>query len=352
MGSPYRKIAAGALSLLPLLAVSGEEAHDYAPFLAAARDAFSGAEPDNHFQDALAGKYYNIEIDVVRGGSGKLYETPAYLAGKEPLYAAKSCAPNSPRRDLFKYFDDLAARITQNQGSAHGDGKNFVLVLDVKEGDPGDMRPMAESLAAILNSRPDIHSSGNTTSGAFEEKAVTIWLAGSEKFKESYFAHANQSGGQLRAFRDKDHCAQCPRFTDVSHYFREDASLYHRFYSLHWSHVESGFAGQEEGKWLLMDRRRMESLLILADFRGYQLRFYPLDQAHFTGGPLAAKRRWYRFITANNRLKNKSFLAVENPSDLPPFLQEAASGLPKVFQPIQQKPPENEENTDTSESQP
>ncbi len=133
--------------------------------------------------DALDHRFGSVEADVQFDG-GQILVThggPPYVGTLQGLY-----------------LDPLAARVTQNGGSVHGDGLPFFLWIDLKGSQPG----MDDALVALLAGYPML--------SAFDEDGgtpgpVTLVLTGNGAMKDKLVARP----APRRYVRDGDH------FTDM-----------------------------------------------------------------------------------------------------------------------------------------
>lgn len=232
--------------------------------------------PDTVFTEALDLGFANIELDVVL--------TDARLEVRH------DCDSHMPTRPLERYLDDFAARIAEHDGSVHGDGREFVLTIDVKDCDDVAQRRIAARLDDLFRSyRPLLNPVGGTG------HAITICLTGDDDAKGAYQRRVRDRRGELLARADRVIGGDHPILDDPRSYITEDASAYRCFLAIHWRHVEPGFDG-DEGPWTTDDAARLAALLAAATERGYRVRFYALngaaDSYRFAGGPDAARERW------------------------------------------------------------
>ncbi|MFS0722843.1 hypothetical protein [Paenibacillus sp. 1P07SE] len=116
-------------------------------------------------------------------------------------------------------------------------------------------------------------------SGSFTEQAITVCLSGSDGLKDAYFAFISETTGKLSAFKDQVHSVTGSRHAQVSDYFPREADIYHRFYAIHWKHIESGFDLLMPGNWSQEEEQRLEAMMRDATQKGYTLRFYSLNGA-------------------------------------------------------------------------
>lgn len=232
--------------------------------------------PDTVFTEALDLGFANIELDVV------LTETR--------LEVRHDCDSHTPTRPLDRYLDDLAARIAEHGGSVHGDGREFVLTIDLKDCDDVAHRRIAARLDDLFQAyHPLLNPIGAT------DHPVTICLTGDENAKDAYERRVRERNGELLARADRVIGGNHPILDDPRAYITDRATPYHGFLAIHWRHVEPGFDG-DEGPWTTADLARLEALLGSATEHGYRVRFYTLngtaDSYRFAGGPDAARERW------------------------------------------------------------
>jgi hypothetical protein len=312
--------AATAISILPLWAVASEQGD--ISLSKAAHNAYDEGDPDTPdavFQEALDLKFYNVELDVMVDINHTTYlppDHPDYLQGKVRLYIKHDCVPNPDTRDLYKYFEDLAAMVMTNEGSVYGDGQNFILTIDVKTCNSPDYMDVAESLDALFDHHSGILSRATIgDAGSFNEQAITVCLTGADEAKDAYYNLVNGGNKTLRAFKDKVVGGGDAYQNNVEDYFNGVADEYHRFYAMHWKHVEDGFPSGE-GNWSQEDQDRLELLLPTASAKGFRIRFYALNGSpgyyQFDGGLGDAAQRWVQFVGANEGLTLRHFVATDD----------------------------------------
>ena len=288
----------------------------------AAHNAYDEGDPDTPdavFQEALDLKFYNVELDIMVDISHTTYlppDHPDYLQGKVRLYVKHDCAPDPRTRDLYKYFEDLAAMVTANSDSVYGDGRNVILYIDVKPCNSLDYMDVAESLDALFDNYQGMLSYSTIgDAGSFSEQAVTVVLTSGDEVKDAYYNLINGGDKTLRAFKDRVVGGGDAYQNNVEDYFSGEADEYHRFYAMHWKHVEDGFPGGE-GSWSQEDQDRLESLLSIASSKGFRIRFYALNGSpgsyQFDGGLGDAAQRWVQFVGANEGLNLRHFVATDD----------------------------------------
>lgn len=246
---------------------------------AAAHNAYDEGHPgtpDAVFTEALDLAFANVELDIV--------------LADDCLEVRHDCDSHMPTRPLDRYLDDLAARIAEHGGSVHGDGREFVLTIDVKDCNDVAHRRIAALLDDLFQSyRPLLNPIGAT------DHPITICLTGDDDAKDAYQRRVRDRHGELLARADRVIGGGHPILDDPRAYITDRATPYRCFLAIHWRHVEPGFDG-DEGPWTDDDATRLAALLAAATEHGYRVRFYTLngtaDSYRFAGGPDAARERW------------------------------------------------------------
>jgi hypothetical protein len=290
--------------------------------LKAAHNAYDEGDPDTLdtvFQEALDLEFYNVELDVMVDITHTTYvplDHPDYLQGKVRLYVKHDCVPDPGTRDLYKYFEDIAAMVAANNNSVYGDGRNVVLNIDVKPCNSLDYMDVVESLDALFDHYQDMLSYVTIgDAGSFNEQAVTMVLTSGDEPKDAYYNLINGGDKTLRAFKDRVVGGGDAYQNNVEDYFSGEADEYHRFYAMHWKHVEDGFPGSE-GNWSQEDQDRLELLLSTASNKGFRIRFYALNGSpgsyQFGGGLGDAAQRWVQFVGANEGSILRHFVATDD----------------------------------------
>lgn len=288
----------------------------------AAHNAYDEGEPDTPdtvFQEALDFKFYNVELDIMVDISHTTYlppDYPDYLQDKVRLYVKHDCASAPGTRHLYKYFEDLSAMVVTNNGSVYVDGRNFILTIDVKTCNSPDYTEVAESLDALFDHYQSVLSHATIgDTGSFKEQGVTACLTGANDAKDAYYNLVDGGDKILRAFKDKVVGGGDAYQNNVEDYFIGEADEYHRFYAMHWKHIEDGFPGGE-GSWSQEDQDRLETLLSIASSKGFRFRFYALNGSpgsyQFSGGLGDAAQRWVQFVGANEGLTLRHFIATDD----------------------------------------
>jgi len=114
--------------------------------------------------DALDLGFESVEADVYLDGTdlGVSHSGPPFVGSLKALY-----------------LDPLAARVTQNGGSVHGDGKPFFLWIDLKDG----RQALQDALAAQLDAVPVLTRFDDA--GEAAPGAVTVILTGNAGAKKA-----------------------------------------------------------------------------------------------------------------------------------------------------------------------
>lgn len=285
-------------------------------------DTYDESDPDQKFLDALALKFYNVELDIMVDTDHSTYsgaQYPDYLQGQVKLYVKHDAASWPNTRHLYQYFEDIAEQVARNSGSVHGDGKSIIINLDMKTANRPDYSEVSSSLQAIFEHYGDMLSySLLEDHQSFNEGVITVCLSGAEELKNTYYDHIASSTKKLFAFRDKVYSVTDSRFSNVADYFPKEADNYHRFYAVHWKHIESGFDLLMPGNWSHEEEKRLEEMMALASQKGYTLRFYSLNgnegawHYKFPNGDGEAAQRWTQFAYANDKLGTRHFVSTDS----------------------------------------
>jgi len=317
-----RIITALALAILILHFWAGASQGEDISLLKAAHNAYDEGDPDTPdtvFQEALDLKFYNVELDIMVDMTHTTYlapDHPDYLQGQVRLYVRHDCMPDPGTRDLYKYFEDLAVMVKANGSSVYGDGHNIIITIDVKTCNYPDYKDIAESLDALFDHHSGILSRAMIGKDeSFNEQDITVCMTGADAAKDAYYNLVNVSDKALHAFKDMVAGGGNPYQDKVEDYFSGVADEYHRFFAMHWKHVEDGFPGGE-GNWSQEDQDRLELLLSIASNKGFRIRFYALNGSpgsyQFNGGFDDAAQRWVQFVRANEELSLRHFIATDD----------------------------------------
>lgn len=285
-------------------------------------DTYDESDPDQKFRAALDLKFYNMELDIMVDSGRSTYSGasyPDYLQGKVKLYVKHDAAANPNTRNLYQYFEDVAAQTARNGGSVHGDGKSIIINLDMKTANSPNYQAVADSLQTIFKKYEPYISYGTVGNpNSFTEKAVTVCLSGADELKDAYFTYISGSTNKLLAFKDEVYSVTDSRYGNVADYFPQTADIYHRFYAVHWKHIESGFDLLLPGNWSQEEEQRLKDMMTLATQKGYTLRFYSLDgtdgvtQYKFPGGDGEAAQRWTQIAYMNQKLGTRHFVSTNS----------------------------------------
>lgn len=285
-------------------------------------DTYNESDPDQKFRDALNLKFYNVELDIMVDTNHTTYsgsQYPDYLQGKVRLYVKHDAAAWPNTRDLYKYFEDVAAQIDSNGGSVHGDGKSIIINLDMKTANSPNYAAVSSSLQALFEHYGEQMSYGYIgDSDSFNEGAITVVLSGAEEMKTAYFNYVSGSTGKLLAFKDEVYSITDSRYGNVADYFPQEADIYHRFYAVHWKHIESGFDLLMPGNWSQEEEQRLQDMITIATQKGYTLRFYSLNgnegawHYKFPNGDGEAAQRWTQFAYVNHKLGTQHFVSTDS----------------------------------------
>ncbi|WP_018753593.1 hypothetical protein [Paenibacillus sanguinis] len=310
----WSPISAGVTAAAPLSINS----NSYKAF----HDTYDEQDPDQKFLHALDTSFYNVELDIMVDSSHSTYsgsQYPDYLQGQVKLYVKHDAAAQPNTRNLYQYFEEVVAQIERNGGSLHGDGQSIVINLDMKPANNPDYVQIARSLQAMLEHYGALMTFGNVgDAGSFTERAITVCLSGSEGLKSAYFDYISGTTGKLLAFKDEVYSLTDGRRENPADYFPNDADIYHRFYAIHWKHIESGFDLLTPGNWAQDEEERLEEMLRIATDKGYTLRFYSLNgnegawHYKFPGGDGDAAQRWTQFAYMNHKLGTRHFVSTDS----------------------------------------
>lgn len=152
------------------------------------------------------------------------------------------------------------------------DGAPSVLTVDFKTERPEALAQFTRFLEA--------HADWFSTAPKAKEspltrRRLTVCLTGSDTIKDLYDSQI-PAGGTYRAFRDRVFGAAEPYRTAVTEYASARATAYHRFLTVHWSHVERG-GPPLAGTWTSSEMARLDALVTLFHGEGFRARFYCLD---------------------------------------------------------------------------
>lgn len=285
-------------------------------------DTYNESDPDQKFLDALNLKFYNVELDIMVDTNHSVYsgsQYPDYLQDKVKLYVKHDAAAWPNTRDLYKYFEDVAAQINRNGGSVHGDGKSFIINIDMKTANNPNYEAVSSSVQAIFEHYGQLMSYGYIgDASSFSKGAITVVLSGAEEMKNAYFDYISSTTGKLLAFKDEVYSITDSRYGNVADYFPNEADVYHRFYAVHWKHIESGFDLLMPGNWSQEEEQRLEAMLTMASQKGYTLRFYSLNgnegawHYKFPNGDGEAAQRWTQFAYVNHKLGTNHFVSTDS----------------------------------------
>jgi len=285
-------------------------------------DTYNESDPDQKFLDALNLKFYNVELDIMVDTNRTTYsgpQYPDYLQGKVRLYVKHDAAAWPNTRDLYKYFEDVAARIDRNGGSVHGDGKSIIINLDMKTANSPNYEAVSSSLQALFEYYGHHMSHGYVGNvNSYTDGAITVVLSGADQLKNAYFNYVSDTTGKLLAFKDEVYSITSSRHSNVADYFPREADIYHRFYAVHWKHIESGFDTLMPGNWSQDEEQRLEEMITLATQKGYTLRFYSLNgnegawHYKFPNGDGEAAQRWTQFAYVNHKLGTNHFVSSDS----------------------------------------
>jgi hypothetical protein len=237
---------------------------------------------DAVFAEALDLGFTNVELDIV-------------LADGR-LEVRHDCSAPRATRPLAAYLDDLAGRVRDHGGSVYGDGREFVLTIDVKDCPGPDVWAVAELLDGLLHDHAGMLSAAAPgDDGPYRRGAVTVCLSGDDSAKRAFRTRVADHGGRLLAFADHVIGGGDEPTDDPTALLPDAADGFVRFLSIHWRHIEPGFAGGE-GAWTDDDRTRLEVVIETAAARGFHVRFYTLngeaEDHRLAGGLPAARERW------------------------------------------------------------
>lgn len=322
--SKLLKVVLSAAAVLPFITTSASassvfiDANPYKAF----HDTYDESDPDRKFRDALDMKFYNVELDIMVDTNRTRYEGPQYpdyLQGKVKLYVKHDAAAWPNTRHLYQYFEDMAAQIAARGGSIHGDGRSIIVNLDMKTANSPNYEDVADSLQAIFTHYESYMSHGYIGSAnSFTERAITVCLSGADALKNAYFNYISGRTGKLLAFKDEVYSITHSRYGNVADYFPNAADIYHRFYAVHWKHIESGFDTLMPGNWSQEEEQRLKDMMYMAEQKGYTLRFYSLNgnegawHYKFPNGDGDAAQRWTQFAYMNHKLGTRHFVSTDS----------------------------------------
>lgn len=310
------------LSHIPAGAAAAPSASINANSYKAFHDTYDENDPDQKFLQALDQKFYNVELDIMVDAGHSTYsgpQYPAYLQGQVKLYVKHDAAAQPNTRHLYQYFQDIAAQIQSNGGSIHGNGQSIVVNLDTKTANSPNYAAVAQSLQALLQQYEPLMTHGYVGDrNSYTEAAITVCLSGAEGLKDAYFNLLSGTTGKLLAFKDEVYSVTDGRRGGAADYFPNEADIYHRFYAIHWKHIESGFDLLMPGNWSQEEERRLEEMMTLATQQGYVLRFYSLNgnvgawHYKFPNGDGDAAQRWTQFAYMNDKLGTRHFVSTDS----------------------------------------
>lgn len=288
-------LGAGPTHLEVMALLHGRAAHN-------AYDEGAAGTPDATFSEALQLGFPNIEIDVVRA--------------REGLQVRHDCDEPPSTRPFADYLAVLERRIRTHGGSVHGDGREFVLTVDVKDCAGADLAWIAEQLdTQLLAHRPLLSRCRIGEPESFTSGAVTICLTGADGAKDAYRKRVWFRDDVLLAFADRVIGGDDDPGDDPADSLPRSAGAFRRFLAVHWKHVEPGFDGGEGG-WTAADEARLAGLLRAATERGFQIRFYALNGLapgyRFAGGEKAVRQRWLAFARLTAGLPRQHFVATDD----------------------------------------
>ncbi|WP_251666272.1 hypothetical protein [Paenibacillus camelliae] len=186
-------------------------------------DTYNESDPDQKFLDALNLKFYNVELDIMVDTNHSVYsgsQYPDYLQDKVKLYVKHDAAAWPNTRDLYKYFEDVASQINRNGGSVHGDGKSFIINIDMKTANNPNYEAVSSSVQAIFEHYGQLMSYGYIgDASSFSNGAITVVLSGAEEMKNAYFDYISSTTGKLLAFKDEVYSITDSRYGNVADYF-------------------------------------------------------------------------------------------------------------------------------------
>lgn len=310
------------MSAVPAGAIAGSLGYINSNSYKAFHDTYDENDPDQKFRRALDMKFYNVELDIMVDSDHSTYsgtQYPEYLQGQVKLYVKHDAASQPNTRNLYQYFEEIAAQIESNGGSVHGDGQSMVVNLDMKSANNPDYPQIARSLQAIFEHYGSLMTYGYIGDrNSFTERAITVCLSGSEGLKTAYLDYITGSSGKLLAFKDEVYSVTDGRRSNPADYFPNEADIYHRFYAIHWKHIESGFDLLLPGNWAQEEEQRLEDMIELATEKGYTLRFYSLNgnegawHYKFPNGDGDSAQRWTQFAYINHKLGTRHFVSTDS----------------------------------------
>ncbi|MBD3220782.1 hypothetical protein GF314_06030 [bacterium] len=257
---------------------------------------------DEVFTEALGLGFPNVELDVV--------------LVDHHLEVRHDCDAPRPTRTLDRYLEVLAARVADHRGSVHGDGREFVLTIDVKDCAGASAGRVAALLDARFRAHRDLLSRCEPADDPrLRPGAITVCLTGDDAVKRAYRRRVVERGDALLAFADRVIGGDDEPTPDPTALLPERGDRYLRFVAIHWRHVEPGFDG-DEGDWTEADRQRLVRLLESATARGLRVRFYALNgegrSYRFVGGMDAARARWHAVAEIADGLALQHFVATDD----------------------------------------
>ncbi len=303
--------------------ITKEEANRYKAF----HDTYDENDPDELFLEALDRQFYNVELDIMVDADHTTYsgsEYPEYLQGHVKLYVKHDAANWPNTRSLHQYFEDLLERIDRNLGSVHGDGKTIIVNIDMKTNNSPNYLEVAKTLHAIFMQNQEHFSFGYVgDNNSYTERAITVCLSGADLLKDAYFhLVSNGEEGKLLAFKDEVYGQFDGRKSNVADYFQQEADIYHRFYAIHWKHIESGFELLLPGNWSQSNQDRLKEMSSIANQKGYTVRFYSLNgddgawYYKFPNGTGEAAQRWTQFVYVNHKLGTNHYISTDSYKDM------------------------------------
>lgn len=192
-------------------------------------------EQPHPLNDALAARFPSVEADIwLRGGQLRVSHYGLFFAGS--------------LKDL--YLDPIQKRVDE-LGSVYGDGRPFVLWLDIKSGGPEMARAIQEGLAGYSRMLTQYSSKG------VQAGPVTVILTGDGDVKSAYI----RDNPERFAARDSNEYGEADPPTD-------GAWLW---YSLYWP---SHFSWDGVGLMPDDERKNLQALVAKIHANGRKLRFW------------------------------------------------------------------------------
>jgi hypothetical protein len=217
-----------------------------------------GGSPER-LAEALRLGIDNIEIDLGWDAEGR-----RLIVGHDP-----QPRPGASYAEFEAY---LFPALKEHFRTPRADGAPTVLTVDWKTREPDAV----ERFHAILEAHPEWFSSAaKAEKAALTTRRLIVCLTGEDDAKDRYDALV-PAGGEYRAFRDTVYNAGRPYRSEINAYAPEPATVYRRFLTIYWGHVERGGPALA-GDWTEQDDARLRALVSRAHSQGYRVRFYTLN---------------------------------------------------------------------------